>query len=345
MTAAVLRVAGRIGAALVALLGASLISFVFLRALPSNPARLILGRFASDEAIADLERELGLHLPPWQQYLQYIGDFVTGDWGHSYAAGVPVRELLLSRLPASLELGLFAFTGALVGAALTALLVSYRRRKWLDRTVQGGTAVGLGMPEFWLATLLLVVFSERLGWFPLPEGRLSQGAAPPPEVTGFTTVDAILSGDAPLFLDALHHLILPAIALGLFSYCYLTRLLRSNLLEVAHQPYLLVHQAFGRTRWSAFWRSGLPNAMGSTIAAAGITLGQLVAGAVLVESVFQWPGIGSLIVTGIQTQDYSVVQSFILLTAAGYIAINLIADLIVSRLDPRSAQAVVRMGM
>jgi len=326
----------KVASALSSIFGASVISFVFLRLAPTNPARLVLGRFATRDAIDKFVATTGLDRPVWEQYLRYIGSFVRGDWGFSYSAGLPVKTLILGRLPASLELGITAFVITIVSAVTLAILVTYRRRPILDGSVQSFTLIGIGVPEFWLGIVLLLVFSEYLGLFPLPEGRLSPGMLVPPSVTGLYLVDSALHLDLGALLDAAWHLFLPAVTLSLFSFCYLTRLLRANLIELSSQPFIVVAQGFGESRWQAFWRHALPNALGPTLTASGMVLGQMIAGAVIVESVFQWPGIGQLVTKGIQDQDYSVVQGFILLTACLYVGINLIVDMIVLRLDPRS---------
>jgi peptide/nickel transport system permease protein len=332
----VLRVtANRLGGALAAIFGASIIAFVFMRVLPGDPARLIAGPLASEQAIEAQRERLGLNDPLWQQYWDYISDFLRGDWGFSFGAGQPVTTLVGNRLPASIELGLYAFLLCFVFAVGLALFVTYRRRPLADGVVRGISFFGLGTPPFWLALMLLVVFFESWSILPGPEGRLSPGTAPPPEVTRLYTIDALIAGQFGTFWDAVEHLILPAFALGLAPFAYLVRLLRASLLEVSREPFIVVSRSKGLGRWAAFSRHALPNAFLPTLTAAGLLLAQLLAGSVLVEKVFDWPGVGALVVDSILRQDFAVVQAFILLGAFAYVGVNLVVDLLYGVIDPR----------
>jgi len=325
----------RLGGALAAVFGASIVSFVILRAVPGNPARLILGPLAHQDAVDRLAKSLGLDDPLPVQYWHYITHFAVGDWGYSYVAGDTVSHLILSRLAASAELGLLAFAWAFVAAVGLALFVTYRRRPLSDGVVRALASVSLGTPQFWLGLVLLMVFSQALGWFPGPDGRLSPNVAPPPHATGFYTVDALLAGQLGTFANAVWHLILPAFCLGFFVFGYLMRLLRANLLEVSREPYLIVARGKGLDRFRAFRRHALPNAFLPTLTASGLLLAQLLAGSVLVEAVFNWPGIGAFVVASIQRQDYGVVQTFILLSAVAYVVVNLAVDVLYGVIDPR----------
>lgn len=327
--------ATRLGGGLVSIFGASLLAFLFLRKMPGDPAQLVLGPLASEDAIAALREEMGLNDPIWTQYWHYVRDFFTGDWGFSYSAGQDVSTQISSRLPASIELGLWAFGFAFVAAVLLALLSTYRRRPVVDGITRAAAFVGLGTPPFWLALMLLVVFYSWLGWFPGPEGRISEGVPLPPKITGMVTVDALLSGNLRAFGDAFMHIVLPAIALGLAAFALLVRLLRANLLEVGREPFLVVSRSKGLSRWSAYSRHALPNAFLPTLTAGGLLLAQMIGGSVLVEKVFNWPGVGSLVVDSILRQDFSVVQAFILLSACAYVVVNLLVDVLYGVLDPR----------
>jgi peptide/nickel transport system permease protein len=325
----------RAAGGLVSIFGASVLAFVFLRLLPGDPARLVLGPLASDDAVAQLRDDMGLNDPVWAQYWSYVSDFFTGNWGFSYTAGEPVSAQIGSRLPASLELGLWAFVLAFVAAVVLALLSTYRRRPVIDGLVRGIAFVGMGTPPFWLALVLLVVCFSQLGILPGPEGRLSPDTAVPAEVTGFVTIDALLAFDLAAFWDAFLHLLLPAIALGLGAFALLVRLLRANLLEVGREPFLIVARSKGLSRWTAFRRHALPNAFLPTLTASGLLLAQMIGGSVLVEKVYDWPGVGSLVVDSILRQDFSIVQAFILLSACAYVLVNLAVDVLYGILDPR----------
>lgn len=326
---------GRIVSSLSAIVGASLLAFLFLRVAPGNPARLILGQFASDEAVADLSRQMGLEDPLPVQYWHYLTSFFSGEWGFAYSIGQDVRAALADRLPASIELGLFAFVMALLTAGVLAIAVTYRERRGLDGAVRVFGFLGLGLPQFWLGLVLLLVGSQWLGLFPGPDGRLSDGVEAPASITGLITVDALLTGRIGTFLDALWHLLLPGFTLGIASLAFLTRLLRANLKDISHEPFILVSESKGLSRLRTFTRHALPNASIPTLTAAGLIFGQMLAGSVLVEAIFEWPGVGKLVTDGILAHDYSVVQTFILLAAVMYVIVNLIVDIVVARIDPR----------
>ena len=325
----------RLGSALAAIFGASILAFVLLRVLPGDPARLIAGPLATEQAIEAQRERLGLNDPLPVQYWNYITDFLQGDWGFSFGAGQPVTTQVESRLPASIELGIYAFLLCFVFAVGLALLVTYKRRPFADGTVRGIAFFGLGTPPFWFGLVLLIVFFEYLGWLPGPEGRLSPGTPPPPEITRLYTIDALLAGQLSTFWNAVVHLILPSIALALAPFAFLVRLLRASLLEVSREPFIVVVRSKGLGRWAAFSRHALPNAFLPTLTASGLLFAQLIAGSVLVEKVFDWPGVGALVVDSILRQDFAVVQAFILLGAFAYVGVNLVVDILYGVIDPR----------
>jgi len=324
--------AERIASAVLTVLGASILAFLVLRALPTDPARLIAGPFAKEDVLAEVRAQMGLNKPLVMQYVDYITSFLSGDWGFSYGAGKPVLPLIAERLPASAELALFSFLIALVAAVAFAVLVSYSRSRILDGILRAVSFVSVGVPPFWIALLLLMLFFETLGWFPGPVGR---GPAPQHAITGFYTIDHLLAGNVSGALNALWHLALPGIALALGSFGYLVRLLRANLLDVVHEPFVTVLHSKGVPPVTTHFRHILPNAFLPTLTAAGMILAQLIGGSVLVEQIFTWPGIGTLVIDGVTRQDYAVVQAFILLSALIYIVVNLAVDLLYGYVDPR----------
>jgi ABC-type dipeptide/oligopeptide/nickel transport system permease component len=326
-----MRVLGSLGA----VFGATILAFVIMRVLPGNPARLILGPLATQHAVTSLNHQIGLDRPLYVQYWRYFSDFFQGDWGYSYSDGAPVRKLIGERAPATIELALFSFSITMLAAVGLALLSTYRHRPLTDRIVRGISYLGFGTPPFFLALLLLIVFFTSLHVLPGPEGRLGVQAAAPPEVTGLYTVDSLLAGQLDTFWAALKHLILPGLALGISSFSFLVRLLRANPLEVSREPFITVARGKGLRRWSAFRRHALPNAFLPTLTAGGLVLGEFLAGSVLIERVFNWPGIGSLVFDAIVKQDYAIVQSFILLSAVMFVLVNLVVDLLYAVIDPR----------
>jgi len=332
----------RLSSSFIALIGAAFFAFVALRLAPGDAARLTLGAFATDEALAALRSEMGLDRSVPEQFLIYLWDFFTGNWGRSYSLGEPVRSLLANRFPATLELGLYAFAMAFTAALTLALWGAHRRGRISDGLPKAMGVLALGIPQFWFGLVLLIVGFELTGLFPGPLGRLPTNMPAPVGPTGLFTVDALLSGDFTTFTAALHHLILPALALGLLPFGFLYRLLRANLEDVSQAPFALVARAHGQSRLRVMLTTLLPNAIIPTLTASGLIFGQLLAGSVLVERVFNWPGAGMLVTQGVLQQDYSVVQVFILLSALVYIVTNLFVDIIAGMIDPRFAQDASR---
>jgi peptide/nickel transport system permease protein len=328
-------VATRLLGSLGAVFGATVLAFLLMRVFPGDPARLILGPLAPHEAVSALNHQIGLDRPLYVQYWRYISDFFSGNWGYSYSDNASVQTLVYERAPATIELALFSFAITMLAAVALALLSTYRRRALADRIVRGASYLGFGTPPFLLALLLLIVFFRTLHLLPGPEGRLGLQATPPPAITHMYTLDALLAGRLGTFWEALEHLILPGLALGVSSFSFIVRLLRANLLEVSREPFVTVARAKGLRRWSAFSRHALPNAFLPTLTAAGLTLGEFLAGSVLVERVFNWPGVGSLVFDAIVKQDYAIVQTFILLSAVMFVLVNLAVDLMYAAIDPR----------
>ena len=328
----------RLASSILAIMGAALFAFIALRLAPGDAARLTLGAFASDEAIAALRAEMGLDRSVFAQFVIFVRDFFTGDWGRSYALGEPVRTLLVDRFPATFELGLYAFLMAFFSALVLATWGAHRRGPISDGVPKAMGVLALGIPQFWFGLVLLIVGFEMTGLFPGPEGRLPAGMSAPPGPTGLITIDALIHGDLGTFSAALHHLFLPALALGLLPFGFLYRLLRANLEDLSNAPFALVARAHGQSRARVMITTLLPNAIIPMLTASGLIFGQLLAGSVLVERVFNWPGAGLLVTQGVLQQDYSVVQIFILLSACVYVVTNLIVDILVAFLDPRFAQ-------
>jgi len=325
----------RLGGALLSIVAASMLAFVLMRLVPGDPARQVLGQFATPDQLAAFRADNGLDGSIVEQYGRFVGNFVQGDWGTSFASGAPVRQLIGQRLPATIELVLVAFAGAVASALALALVSTYRPRAWLDRLVSGIAFVGMGTPPFWLGLLCLAVFFQQTHLLPGPDGRISPDLAPFPDRTGFMTLDALLAGRLDAFGSAVSHLLLPAFVLGFAMFAFLVRVLRASLLEVADEPFIAAAQCKGLSRWQAFTRHALPNAALPALTASGLVLGQLLTGSVLVEAVFDWPGIGGLVVHGIANKDYTVVQIFVLLSAVLYVSVNLLVDLLAAALDPR----------
>ena len=328
-------VGAKLFGAIVAVLGASVVSFWLMRVIPGDPVALILGPAARDpQAVAGARKMLGLDLPLWRQYGRYMNDFVHGRWGRSFKFGEGVYPLLRRRMFASIELGLYAFALAFTVAMVAAVLTTYRRSRVLAKVANGTAHVGLGVPPFWVGLILLLVLFRQLDWLPGP-GRISDRIAAPPPVTRLYTIDYLLDGNLSGMWDALTHLLLPSIALGLAPGAFLYRLFRANLLDVADSPFLLVARTKGVSRLRAFVRHAVPNAFLPTLTASGLLLGQMLGGSVLIENLFRWGGVGAAVSEGIANKDFTVVQAFILISAALYVVISALIDVFYGMVDPR----------
>lgn len=332
----------RLGSAFFTVFCASLIAFAFMRVLPGDPARLILGEFASEDAVERQREILGIGAPIWSQYVIYIRDFFTGDWGFSYTYGEPVFEQFMRALPATLELSLTATLLACLAAIGGAVAAAYSRGGVVDKAVRGSAYVGLGTAPFWLGLLLLMIFFEGFGWLPGPEGRLSSAVSRPEAITGFYTIDSLLNGDGAAFVDSVRHLILPATTLAFVIYAFLVRMLRASLLEITRESFVTVARGKGRTRLTALLRDALPNAMLPTVTAIGLIFAELLTSSILVESIFGWPGVGTLITTAITQQDFAVVQVFVLISACLTVFVTATVDALYGFIDPRVRSSLVR---
>jgi peptide/nickel transport system permease protein len=312
----------------------SVVAFVLLRVSPGNPARQVLGPQASAQAVENLREQMGLNDSLPQQYVTYVGDLATGDFGLSWRTRVPVSDELTTRLPASMELALFAILLSIIVAVPVGLAAAAGGR-WVDRTSRAGAVVGLGTPPFWLGLVLILVFFTWLSIAPAPFGRLDDSIAPPPEVTGFLTVDSLLAGRWDAFRNALAHLILPAITLGLPLAAYLSRMVRRSTADVYRLDFIRTARAKGASERRVMLRHALPNALLPVLTLSALYIGELIAGSLLVEAVFSWPGVGGWVAESILAQDFAPVQGAILLGALTYCLLNLAADLLYGVADPR----------
>jgi ABC-type dipeptide/oligopeptide/nickel transport system permease component len=319
-----------------AILGASVLAFVCFRTLPGDPARLVGGQYATPEAVIALRHQMGLDQPLPLQYWSYLSGFFRGDWGISYTLSEPVTQQVGERLPASLELGLVAFLLTSICVVALALAATYgRRRGFVDHGARLFAYLSLGTPPFLVGLFLLVVFSKWLNVLPGPEGELSVGVSPPRPITHMVIPDALLRGEWQTAFNASEHILLPAIALAVAPIAALFRILRANLLEVGREPFILLVRSKGVSRFATARKHALPNAFLPTLTVSGLVFGQMIGGAILVESVFHWPGIGALTVDSVLRKDFALPETFVLLAVIVYVLINLFVDLLYGFVDPR----------
>ena len=315
-------------------IGVSLIAFSFIRLLPGDPVLLLAGEHAmSPAAHAAAMHSLGLDRPLPIQYLDYLRGIVTGDFGKSIVTKRPVLEEFFSRFPATLELSICAMILA-VGLGLPAgMLAAIKRGSILDQGVMGTALVGYSMPIFWWGPLLIILFAGVLHWTPV-SGRISLMFYFP-SVTGFMLIDSLLSGQEGAFQSALSHLILPSIVLGTIPLAVIARQTRSAMLEVLGEDYVRTARAKGMPPRRVIAIHALRNAMIPVITTIGLQVGVLMAGAILTETIFSWPGIGKWMVDSVFRRDYTVIQGGLLIIAIIIMIVNLIVDVLYGLINPR----------
>lgn len=308
-------IAKRLLAAIPVLFGLTLIVFLIMALIPGDPATAILGNFATPENVARLNAQLGLDKPLPQQYVIWLGNLFQGDLGRSFALNRPVLDEVLERFSATLILAGAALLLCSVFGLLAGIVSAVRQFGWTDRIVTLFVLIGISTPSFFLGLILILVFAVNLRWFPASGMYAIYGG-----------------GDLP---DLLRHLVMPAITLAAVATGVIARLTRTAMLEVLRQDYIRTARAKGLTERRVIYRHAFKAALVSVIPVIGIQAGFVLGGAVYIETVFQWPGIGAMLVTAISTRDILLVQGGVLMVAASYVLFNLGADVVQSLLDPR----------
>ena len=323
----------RLGQTVLVVFGVSVIVFSLVHLTPGDPVdALFSGQNVTAQQKAEYRHQLGLDQPLVHQYASFAGGAVQGDLGASLRGGQPVWSMIGDTLPATLELTLAALLVAIIIAVPIAVVSALRHGSVWDRGGSIGALFGISMPSFWLGIMLILVFSVRLHMFPA-SGRLAIGTGLQ-QITGLVLVDALLEGNWPAFASGLQHLALPAVTLGAAIAATLARVLRSGLLEVKGQDYVEALKARGLPFFQIL-RHMLRNALPATVTVMGVRIGVLLGGAIVVETVFSWPGVGRLIVDSIRNRDYPVVQGAVLVMAVLFVLVNLATDLLHGWLDPR----------
>ena len=324
----------RIGLLIPTFFGVTLISFFFIRMLPGDPIIAMAGeRGLSPERYAALQASFGFDKPLIEQYGIFLGKLLQGDLGQSIVTKQPVLSEFWTLFPATLELSLVAIVLAVVIAIPAGVFAAVKRGSWLDQTIMGTALVGYSMPIFWWGLLLIIFFSGYLGWTPV-SGRISLFYFFPP-VTGFMLIDSLLSGAKGAFSSALSHLILPAIVLGTIPLAVIARQTRSAMLEVLGEDYVRTARAKGLSSFRVVAIHALRNALIPVVTTIGLQIGTLLAGAILTETIFSWPGIGKWMVESVFKRDYPVVQGGLLMIAVIVMAVNLAVDLLYGTINPR----------
>ena len=315
------------------LIGLSLIVFFWIRALPGGPARVLLGERATPERIAAIEHQYGLDRPVYVQYWRFVEKTATLELGDSIVSRRPVAEELQQRFPATIELALAAlFFSVAIGIPL-GFLAAKRYGGPLDHASLVASLLGISIPVFFLGILLKYVFSVKLGWLPTV-GRASV-LIDTPHPTKFYVLDAILAGDPNALWDVLKHLVLPAVALGSIPLAVIARITRAAVLDVQNEDYVRTARAKGMSPGIVDRRHILRNALLPVSTIIGLQVGLLLSGAVLTETVFAWPGMGTWLVDAIQDRNYPVIQAGVLFVALVFVLVNLVVDLSYALINPR----------
>jgi peptide/nickel transport system permease protein len=315
------------------LVGLSILLFIWVRALPGDPARSLLGERATPEGIERVNEAFGFDQPLLQQYLIYVKALLQGDFGSSIQTGQEVLDSFLERFPATIELGMAALIFAVVVGIPLGYLAARNQGRTLDTVVVSGSLLGVVTPVFFLAILLKLVFAEWLGWLPTALRQDPRLDATHP--TGFYVLDGILTREWDAAWDACLHLILPALALGTIPLAIIVRITRASVAEVMHEDYVRTAESKGLARRTISRRHILRNALLPVVTTIGLQAGLLFSGAVLTETVFAWPGIGNYLFVAIQHRDYPVLQGYIIFIAIAYSVINLAVDVAYGVIDPR----------
>ena len=317
------------------LFGISILVFSFVRAIPGDPARVMLGERATEEAVLQIRKDMGLDRPITEQYLKYMGGLFKGDLGTSIFSQIPVADDMKRRFPATLELSLAAMLFALLVGVPLGILAAVRRNSSVDNIAMAIALIGVSMPVFWLGMIMKYIFSISTKIFP-PSARmddiLSFSFVP---ITNMLVLDGILRLNPAIVWDAMLHLVMPAVALGTIPMAIIARMTRSSMVEVLSQDYVRTARAKGLVQRSVIWKHALRNAMLPVITVVGLSFGGLLSGAVLTESIFAWSGIGSWIYEGISQRDYPVIQSGVLLVSFVFVMVNLMVDMSYALFDPR----------
>jgi peptide/nickel transport system permease protein len=326
-------VLGRFAQMVPVLVGLSILLFVWVRALPGDPARALLGERATPEGLARVNEAYGFDEPVLQQYFIYVKALLQGDFGSSIQTGRPVTESFLERFPATVELGLTALLLAVVVGVPLGYLAARNQGKLLDTVVVSGSLLGVVTPVFFLAILLKLVFADKLGW--LPTALRQDPRIDATHITNFYVLDGLLTQEWDAAWDAILHLVLPAVALATIPLAIIVRITRASVAEVQHEDYVRTAEAKGLASSTISRRHVLRNALLPVVTTIGLQAGLLFAGAVLTETVFAFNGIGQYLFEAIGRRDYPVLQGFILFIAIMYSLINLLVDLSYGVIDPR----------
>jgi peptide/nickel transport system permease protein len=325
----------RLGLAVLALAGIAVVVFLVTHVLPGNPALVQAGGYANARTLRVIEQQMGLNRSLAAQFRSYLGNIFNGSLGTSYTTGNTVAHDLLTRLPATAELAVASTILATIVGVPLGLAAGLRQGRITDWAGRAGAIIGTSIPLYWLGLVLIVIFYAHLHIAPAPTGEVSAFAAMPPSYTHSLILDSLLSGNWTTFFDALRHLALPGITLAIVATAPILKITRSATLEVAGSDYVRTARAYGLSRWEILKSDVLRNVTTRVLTALGIVLGFLLGGSILVERIYDWPGIGLYAWNAVTTTDYNAIQGYVLLVGLVYVVLNLGVDLLYAVADPR----------
>ncbi len=311
----------------------SLLVFLLIQAAPGDPTLMLLGEDTTQEDIDQARERWGLDQPIYVQYLKFFTSAAKGDFGRSFKYDEPVMDVIVNRIPATLELATASVIIAVIFAIPLGVWAAARPNSWVDNTGTTFGLFGISMPSFWFGIMLILLFAGILNILP-SAGRDTYGIAGP-RITGFYILDSALQGNWAGVRDGVEHVFLPALALGSNMLGILMRVTRSSVLEVMHEEYVTTARAKGLVERKVLWRHVVSNALIPVITVVGLELGTLLSGSIIVETVFSWPGSGSLLVIALNARDHPLVTGLVLVYTVAFVAINFLIDVLYAVIDPR----------
>jgi peptide/nickel transport system permease protein len=310
------------------------IMFFVSRLVPGDPARLIVGQYATEAQVAQVRKAYNLDKPVLTQYVLYLRDSITGNFGISMHTRRPVMEDIKTFLPATIELAIISMIIVILVGVPFGVVSAIRKDQAADHAARIYALGGVAVPVFWLGILLQLLFYFYLGWLPVGE-RLTYGIKPPTHLTGLYILDSILTGNWTTLKDSVMHIILPASALATSSMSSVVRQTRGEMLKVLKEDYLVFHTAYGLARQKVIYKYALRNALTPTVSLIGLVFGLLLGGSFLVETVFDWPGIGSYVAMSVLTSDFPAIVGATLVVTFSYAFVNLSVDMAYILINPK----------
>ncbi len=315
------------------MLGISVLVFFMIHLVPGDPAEMMLGERANEKALTELRQQLGLDKPLYVQYGLFMSRLAQGDLGRALRTNEKITTEIATHFPATLELALVAIVFAVTLGMLAGIVSATRQYSLFDYGSMVLSLIGVSMPIFWLGLVLMIIFSVNLGWLPL-SGRLSYDITLEP-VTNLYLIDSIIQGNWAAFKDALHHIIMPAFTLSTIPMAIIARMTRSSMLEVLRQDYIRTAKAKGLSPRAVHYKHALRNALIPIVTIIGLQFSILLGGAILTETIFAWPGIGSWLLNAVYARDFNAVQGGTMLIATLFVLINVLVDLLYAVINPR----------